>query len=952
MPEDLSGLSAEAWRRAQALFLEVDESGNESLLEREVDGQVAAAARLLLRMDRRAAGEGFLEKPYSLVRQVAEEFDKPVFEAGQILAERFQVVCFLGAGGMGEVYLAHYDMFGEEVALKTIRRVLADDPEIRERFLGEVQSARRVTHPNVCRIFDIFEEGSTPFYSMEYLKGETLDHYLSGKPSAIIRKAIALQLAEGLHAAHTSGIIHRDFKPQNIIMAVKSGVVPRAVITDFGLARALDLRDANHNYSLRAGTEEYLAPELRAGERASVRSDIYAYGKVLGILLPGHPLVGKCTSPIAADRPDSLDRVVATLTGTKQTRRAALASGVTALGALGVWMYRSRRTPRLPFPGRQKIVLNGFTSGGAIFHKAATVRQLFLAAIRQSPLLAIVPDERLRAALRSLNLPLELPAERKDLFAIAEREKASIVIEGVLNKTGEGLSLALRLFRASAPDPALELVSRVQRDSLLVLLAERAALDLRFDIGESAPALEASTPLEQVTSASPEAVDFYFQAVREYERSDADATLALVDRALAIDPNFALAHLQRALALGASYRTQEGFEAAQKAFLLRARVTERERNWIEWAYYNLGGDYLSCLNSIRKNTVLFPDEAAFQRQTGGAYCRIGRYDDAIPYNRRSVELDPFSGNNWDEYIANLAEGNHPDEALEIYENVRSTDNGTPVVERGAGLAYMIAGDYQRAKDCFRRLGGTAYHDRWARFLAAGPGVLQGKFAETAAILEADLAYDYATGEKLRRYRRHDYLGNIRRLMGEPVAALAQAEALCLLPPEAPCLFDIRQGALIAIAENDAKLAQEALGRLREIERRWPSTHSKGARAHIEGCLMELERDARAANLFNEARGLWPDASVLYSVALWLGRLNQWQEQWAALNELFAHQGSILKHGFPGLLVLGWLEQARCLRKLNRPLEARVLYGRVLKHWGIHARGLPLVEDIRRESQRL
>jgi serine/threonine protein kinase len=110
---------------------------------------------------------------------------------------------------MGEVYLAHDDRLGEDVAIKTIRRILSDDSEIRARFIGEFQSARRVTHPNVCRIFDIFEGGSV-LHSMEYLPGRTLGR--SSRPRLSPRSPfIALQLAEGLHAAHTNGIIHRDF---------------------------------------------------------------------------------------------------------------------------------------------------------------------------------------------------------------------------------------------------------------------------------------------------------------------------------------------------------------------------------------------------------------------------------------------------------------------------------------------------------------------------------------------------------------------------------------------------------------------------------------------------------------------------------------------------------------------------------------------------------------------
>lgn len=950
MTADFHSMTPEQRERAEELFGDVVESGDVGLIEREADPVVREGARYLWEMHGRAAKEGFLNEPIGLISEIVEEAERPAFTPGQRLAGRFEVKSLVGSGGMGEVYLARDERLGEDVAVKTIRRALAGDVEIRERFLGEVQAARRVTHPHVCRIYDVFDEGEAVFYSMEYLKGGTLEEFLREPGDRGVRKAVALQLAEGLHAAHENGIIHRDFKPQNVILREGEGGSASAVITDFGLARPFLGAEGGDRHSLGAGTLKYLAPEILRGERASVRSDIYAFGKVLEELLPGHSAASRCAAEDPEKRPGSLRGVIEKLRGGGVSRRWILGGLAVSAGSAAVEALR-RPLGALRLGSRQRVLLNAFEAAAEVANRAGTLRDLFLTGIRQSPLVAIVPDERLRAVLRELRLPATLPAERRHLYTAAEIEKASLVVEGAVERQAGGLSLGVRVFRAGATSPAWERTHRVSDEREVVGLAETAVRDLRESFGESRLSLQSSVRLDRVTSGSPEAVDFYFRAVREYEKSDADAALALLERAIAIDGEFALAHMYRALALGASFRTGQGFEAADKAYRLRDRVTERERNWIEWIYFNLAGDYVSCLGAIRKNAVLYPDEAAFQRQTAGAYCRINRFPDAIAYNKRSVDLDPFSGNNWDEYICNLAEGNRAEEALQVYEKVRGQDAGTMVVEYGAGLAYMVKGDYTRSRKAFERLGGDANHDRWARLLCAGPAILEGKFAETAAALEGDLAYDIQAGEQLRRYQRHDLLGNLRLLMGDRGGAGEQAKALCAAAATGPYLMALRQGALLGVEAGEWAVAEEGLGKLREVERRWPSTHSQGARMHVEGVMREA-RGEEGGELLRKAKGLWPDPLVLFSVAKWAGKRKESGEQEGALAGLEALRGKIVKYYFPGLMVLGWVEQARFAVKISRIGEGRRYYQRVLEHWGVSGRDFGIVKAIREEARQV
>jgi serine/threonine-protein kinase len=199
-----------------------------------------------------------------------------------VLVSRYRVIGLLGRGGMGEVYRADDLKLGTAVALKFLPRALAADPSRYQRFLAEVRLSREVSHPNVCRTYDITEIGGVHFLSMEYIDGEDLAALLKriGRLPADKALDIARQIAAGLAAAHHRGVLHRDLKPANIMLDGRG----RVRITDFGLAVAVDATPSGNDAS---GTPAYMAPEQFAGEGASVRSDIYALGLVLYELYTG-----------------------------------------------------------------------------------------------------------------------------------------------------------------------------------------------------------------------------------------------------------------------------------------------------------------------------------------------------------------------------------------------------------------------------------------------------------------------------------------------------------------------------------------------------------------------------------------------------------------------------------------------------------------------------------------
>ncbi|HEX8710052.1 MAG TPA: serine/threonine-protein kinase, partial [Pyrinomonadaceae bacterium] len=198
------------------------------------------------------------------------------FIPGTILAERYRLIGPLGKGGMGEVYRADDLKLGQPVALKFLPERLSKDAAMLERFHREVRTARKVSHPNVCRVFDIGEVDGQQFLSMEYIDGEDLSSLLRriGRLPEDKATEIARQLCAGLAAAHEEGVLHRDLKPANIMIDGRG----RARITDFGLA---GLADEFRGNEIRSGTPAYMSPEQLAGKEVSIKSDIYSLGLLL-----------------------------------------------------------------------------------------------------------------------------------------------------------------------------------------------------------------------------------------------------------------------------------------------------------------------------------------------------------------------------------------------------------------------------------------------------------------------------------------------------------------------------------------------------------------------------------------------------------------------------------------------------------------------------------------------
>jgi serine/threonine-protein kinase len=246
------------------------------------------------------------------------------FVPGTLVAGRYRIVALLGVGGMGEVYRAEDLTLGQAVALKFLPG-RAVDPNRAARLREEVRVARRVSHPAVCRIHDIGDAKGQPFISMEYVDGEDLASLLRriGRLPSDKALDLARQLCAGVAAAHAQGILHRDLKPQNVMVDGKG----RVRITDFGLAGAAD---AFRGVEVRSGTPAYMSPEQCQGREVTLRSDLYALGLVLYELFTGRRGPPPPTPALVADLDPAVERVIRGCLEENPGRRPASALEVAA----------------------------------------------------------------------------------------------------------------------------------------------------------------------------------------------------------------------------------------------------------------------------------------------------------------------------------------------------------------------------------------------------------------------------------------------------------------------------------------------------------------------------------------------------------------------------------------------------------------------------------------------
>jgi serine/threonine protein kinase/tetratricopeptide (TPR) repeat protein len=605
--------------------------------------------------------------------------DLPRLGPGEQLAGRFSVLRFIARGGMGAVYEANDVLLRTRVALKVLQGRIVANEEVMERFRREVLLARRVSHPNVCRVYELYQSTTASgaachFLTMEFLEGETLAARLSrtGRLSTVEALPLVQQMCDGLAAAHAEGVIHRDFKSSNVMLVPRSGEPAqtsfegnRVAITDFGIARALVEDAASGGLTLEAsilGTPEYMAPEQVTGRNVSVATDVYALGVVLYEMVTGR-LPFSAATPLATaarrlheppPKPEALvpeldtrwsRTILRCLEREQQKRFQRMADVREALSA-----PPARRKPasggtpkagRAAEPGHPSIAVLPFVDMSPEHNQG-----YFSDGVAQEIINALAQVPGLHVAARSSSFSFK--DKHVDLRTVGQKLDVAHVLEGSVRKSGNRLRVTAQLVGAAngyqlwsrSFDSELADVFTVQDEiASAVVTALKMTVLPKLALARKATSPEAYTHyLRGVQLQNTGSVVGLRQAIEEY------------DKALAVDASYAPAHARIAEA-GIRYGFSidaGGQEWVRRAVTAADRAVELDPNGVAGLVARglvrtvFSWDWAGASADLERAIALGPGDEDARRRYATLLSALGRLPEAIESARMAVDLDPVS----------------------------------------------------------------------------------------------------------------------------------------------------------------------------------------------------------------------------------------------------------------------------------------------------------------------
>jgi serine/threonine protein kinase/tetratricopeptide (TPR) repeat protein len=653
-------------------------------------------------------------------------------QIGDRFADRYKIEAVLGRGGMGTVYRAFDDAVGETVALKTLDHYASADAGQVERFKREVRLARRVTHQNVARTYDLGAFEGRHFLTMEFIDGRSLRGWIVDGLSVAAALDVAIQMAAGLSAAHQAGIVHRDLKPGNVMIDVNR----RAVITDFGIARMAHEQTAGHTGGL-LGTPAYMAPEQVEGRPADARTDLYALGLILIEMLSGERAFSGdnpfslAMARLRVDVPDLralpkvpellLDTIERAVQREPDKRFASVAEFATGLVAarqeLGeetaVWSSgRDTEEGAVTLdPNRTHTSIHGLAaptrSGtfvgpstgpnmGTNTGSATTANKLRALAILPfryhgpsdseyvaEALLDELTD--LLAMTRGLRVSGSGVTSRftsvgnRDPRAIGQELGVEVVVDGTVQLAGARLRVAARLFDVNGGfqlwnerfDGTLADVFELQ-DKLAKRIAE--ALRVKLEV------------LDYAALTDAEAVESYMRARRgqaKWRLRGSEGAIHHFRKVLERVPSFRPAIAGLAVACMRAWfvpvagdpvnRAAEAEAAVERALAEAPEFPETQTAAATWAMHL--GDYAAAVEHLRTALRVAPTCAVAHEYLGRLQMEIGRVDRAVTHLELAAELDPAYRWSLAEIARSLVMHGDVQGYREIIERLQKDDDG-------------------------------------------------------------------------------------------------------------------------------------------------------------------------------------------------------------------------------------------------------------------------------------
>lgn len=672
------------------------------------------------------------------------------FDDGQIVDDRYRIERLISSGGMGEVYEAYDLKLEQRIALKTILPRIAGDAQAMSRFLrSDVAAARSVTHPNVCRVFDFGEhlgpEGQIYFLSMQFLAGETLAERLERSGKLQEQEALPLlrQMAEALDAAHRAGVIHRDFKPGNVMLVPDGENGDRAVVMDFGLARSV-IAPAGKTTLTQSGqvmgTPDYMAPEQWTGGEASPATDIYALGVVIHEMLAGQrpelsgsdgsrlhqhwkDTIDRCLEKNPESRPQSAGQAVAALDGRTDDesanelhsprmwnlRRWGFAA-IFGFLALIVLFARVQFRENVTAPsGPKRVAVLSFQVGDEDL-------RVFADGLMESITHRLSQYEGLNEAL--LVTPASETRRQNVDTAGDARSKFGVdyAVEGSLHRQDDRLRLLLAVVDIASMGQLESVIVEGTREMALSLQDEAVAKLVNvLDLGvkpEHAAELNTLSPVE------PAAYEFYVQGLGYLQRNDRlediDNAIRLFQHALELDGQYALAYA----GLGEAY--------------IYKYLRTTDPRWIDDAAVN-------AEKAIERGDPL-PE---VQITMGRVLNQQGRSEEAIVYFNRAIEINARSGMAFEGLAQAYAKLGQTDKAEAAYRGMISQRREDWRAYHQLGLFYKRQGDLRGAIREYQHVialtpdNATAYSNLGSFYY------MDGQFAEARNMWEKSISIEPA-----------------------------------------------------------------------------------------------------------------------------------------------------------------------------------------------------------------